>query len=91
MKMMEALGLIDNKPPCPGFMVHFEWRDGPILRTDYFPDKGTNEPLIKTEEEAWTLAHRFANAMGDKICNIYVVNDIWIPVSGYERQRIKSR
>lgn len=87
MKMKEAMAIIDAKEK--GFMVHFEKVEGGILGSDYFPDKNTGEDLIKTEGEAWELARRFANATSPKeYVNIYVVDNKFYPVSGYERKKL---
>jgi hypothetical protein len=98
MKMKEAMALIKKsekvkpeKPKKNGFMVHFEKVDGRTLAAGYFPD-GHTEKLIKTEEEAWILAHRFAKATDSKeYINIYVVNGNWRPVAHYTTKAIRRR
>lgn len=85
--MKEAMAIIDAKEK--GFRVAFEKVGGGVLRSDYFPDKDAGEDLIKTEEEAWELAKRFANAVSPKeYVNIYVVDNKSYPVSGYERKKL---
>jgi hypothetical protein len=79
MKLQEALDIINKK----GFMVSFEKRDGSILRSDHFPDKHAGEKLISTEEEAWELANKFANATDETYVNIYVIDSTFSPVKNY--------
>ncbi len=72
MKMAEALEIMgkDNG----GFMVSFEWVKGSILGSDYFPEKYANEELIKTKEEAWVLACRFAEKTFNRAVNVRVID-----------------
>lgn len=79
-----------SKKPNEGFMVSFEKRMGGVLASHHFPDKHGGEPLIKTEEEAWRLANRFASATGNDIVNIYVVDSQWSPVKDYNLKRIRK-
>lgn len=88
MKLNEALAIINGKKR-KGYMVHFEVREGGVLRSDYFPDKHEREPLIQTEEEAWSLAKRFADSTDENTVNIYVVDNTFSPVSGYDNKRLK--
>ena len=87
MKLSEAMKIIDRKEK--GFIVGFEVLKGSILRSDNFPDKHAGEELIKTEEEAWELARRFANATDDRTVNIYVKDHTHSPVSGYDKKKLK--
>jgi len=88
MKLSEALKIIEKSER--GFMVSFEKRDRSILRSDKFPDTDSGEPLIKTEAEAWILAKRFARATDENIVNIYVIDQTFSPVPGYETKKLKS-
>lgn len=97
MKYQEVIDLIrknERKPRLSkkvneGFMVSFEKKSGGVLESKHFPDKRAGEPLIKTEEEAWNLAKRFASATDDTIVNIYVTESNWVPVKGYEKRIIR--
>jgi hypothetical protein len=89
MTMQEAMDIINNKPK--GYMVVFEWIDGSILKSDYFPDGDGGEKLIEAEWEAWELANRFAKVTKGRTCNIYVVDDKFSPVEGYEDRQIANR
>ena len=100
MKMKEAMALIKKsekeisakakKKELQGFMVHFEKVEGHILSAGYFPDKHAGEKLIKTEDEAWEMASRFAKATDYKeYINIYVVNNNWRPVAYYATKAIR--
>lgn len=93
MKMKDAMAIIDIAES--GFMVTFEkveGESGGILASDHFPDKHAGEPLIKTEHEAWELANRFARATHpDKIVNIYVIEQDFVPVKGYAGKIIRRR
>ena len=97
MKYKEAIDIIRkneknprfSKTPDAGFMISFEKRSGGLLESQYFPEKHDNEPLIKTEEEAWRLAKRFAAATNESIVNIYVVDSEFSPVQGYDRKTIR--
>jgi hypothetical protein len=88
MKLSEAMSIIEKKES--GYMIHFEKRIRNTLSADYFPDKHENENLIKSEYEAWKLAKRFANATDETYVNIYVIDNNFRPVSGYEKRKLKS-
>ena len=91
MKYYEALKII-NEGLNPGFMVHFEWKKGGMLYSDYFPDKHAGEKLIESEEEAWELAKRFARKTVGKCVNIYVIKGSdFTPVDGYKNKEIENR
>jgi len=85
MKMSEAKRIMDGR--TKGYRVHFESVQGCCLLGDFFPDRG--EELIPTENEAWYLAHRFASRTRGRCVNIYVVDEDYKPVEGYEK--IKNR
>lgn len=87
MKMQEARRIINGVPK--GFRVSFDHKRGSILESDHFPDR--DEPLIPSEAEAWTLAAMFAENTKGKCINIYVVNEEWTPVKGYELREIENR
>lgn len=79
-----------RKEKTGGFMVHFEVRERSMLSSRYFPDKHAGEKLIKTEEEAWDLAHRFAKATPENYVNIYVIHGVnFVPVTGYNARAIR--
>ncbi len=88
MKYQEALNIIKEKEKL-GFMISFEKHIGSILESDHFPDKHAGEDLIQTEREAWELAEQFANATGDDIVNIYVIDKDFGPVEGYREMKLK--
>ena len=67
MKIAEAMDIINGVPK--GYMVHFEWKEGNILRSDHFPDKHAGEKLINIEAEAWFLASKFASEMKGRVVN----------------------
>jgi hypothetical protein len=90
MKMTEAQAIIDGKNN-EGFMVHFEWKKGGMLYSDYFPDNHAGESLIKTEKEAWRLAVEFAKKMRGEVVNLYVVKSDYMPVAGYQAKCIENR
>jgi hypothetical protein len=103
MKMKEAMALIKKSEKeksekekkkakeLQGFMVHFEKKEGHILASGYFPDKHAGEKLIKTEDEAWELASRFAKATSpNEYVNIYVVDNQWRPVGHYTTKGIRT-
>ncbi len=88
MKLSDAKNIIDNAPRLAGYRVSFEIKDGGVLRSDYFPDK--DETALKTEDEAWEWAARFAFAGKNKnIVNVYVIsaND-FNPAPGYEKRKL---
>lgn len=89
MKRKEAMEMINPENKEAGFMVSFEVRERSILRSDHFPDKHAGEELIETEEEAWELARKFANATDDKYVNIYVTDHTFSPVRGYDSKTIR--
>jgi hypothetical protein len=88
MNFKEAIDIIEKHERC--FMVHFEVVEGGLLHSDYFPDKHAGERLIPTEIEAWELASRFAKATDDNYVNIYVIDDKFKPVNGYESRIFKA-
>jgi hypothetical protein len=47
--------------------------------------------MIQYEEEAWELAAKFAARTKGRNVNIYVVDDQWCPVFGYEARKIENR
>jgi hypothetical protein len=87
MKFQEALDIINKKEK--GYMVSFEVRERGVLRSDHFPDKHAGELLIPTEEEAWILAEKFANSTGSDVVNIYVIDNTFSPVKGYDKKKFK--
>lgn len=94
MKMSEAISIIGGGQKKMGYMVSFEWADHGILKGDHFPDKHAGEDLIPTEEEAWTLAMLFANKTRNlpvPAVNIFVRDQDYNPVPGYEEKEIKNR
>lgn len=91
MKMQDALSLMAVGIKPKGYMVHFEWSEGAMLRSDHFPDKRAGEPLIASEEEAWVLAYAFAQKTTGRCVNIYVIQDDFTPVKSYALQRIDNR
>ena len=89
MKMQEALDIINNAEK--GFMVSFEERGNGLLKSNHFPERRSGEDLIETEEEAWDLANKFANATDvSKYVNIYVTDASYKPVKGYEQKIIRK-
>ncbi len=88
MKIEEALKIIEDHES--GFMISFELREGRLLKSDYFPDKHAGELLIKTEEEAWELAERFADATDESYVNIYVIDHTFSPVTRYSEKVLKK-
>ncbi len=99
MKYKEAISVIksNNYKRCntttkkeTGFMVSFEKRERGVLCSGYFPDKHADEPLIKSETEAWYLANKFAQATCDNYVNIYVIDHTFSPVKGYANKKLKS-
>ena len=87
MLLKEAMKLIELNEK--GFMVSFEVMEGSVLRSDHFPDTDAGEKLIETEVEAWDLAERFAKATDDKTVNIYVIDQTFSPVRGYDKKKLK--
>lgn len=79
----------EGKDP-KGFMVKFEHKIDGTLRGSQFPDKHAGEPLIKTEEEAWELARKFAESLPQDYVNIFVVKEDFCPVEGYEEKILKK-
>ena len=73
-----------------GFMVNFELRQGCGLLGEYFPDCHAGEELFETEEIAWEIARRFADAMQGQAVNVYVIGPGFSPVAGYEKKTIRA-
>lgn len=72
-----------------GYRVSFERAENGVLISDFFPDR--DETLIHSEERAWELAEQFARNTKQWAVNIYVVDENFSPVEGYEKRRIKNR
>lgn len=91
MQMNEARKIMDGFEVAepPGFRVHFERVVGSMLESDYFPAR--NEPLIKTEDEAWFMAGKFAAKTFGRCVNIYVIDEHFAPVPNYQVGRITNR
>jgi len=94
MKMKDVLKIIKNHKR--GYRVHFDriilidrFPYNKIIEDDYFPEE--DEPLIASEEEAWDLAKRFANATRGTTCNLYVIDENFDPVPSYREKEIKNR
>lgn len=92
MKMKEAMDIINNNipPKDKGFMVSYEYRTRNLLVGDHFPDTHGGEKLIKSEEEAWKLAEKFAKATGNEYINIYVIDQNFHPVKDYHKRTFKK-
>jgi len=85
MKMSEARKIIDE---LPTFRVHFEERDGCILRTDYVPE--CDEAPFDTESEAWDFASEMAREFPSKYVNFFVVDSCARPVEGYRPKTLRG-
>lgn len=77
MRLKLANAIIKGRP-VSGFMVHCQKRSD--LVAEYFPDTSYGEELIKTEEEAWVLAGKFAEKTRGLYINVYVVDSNFVPV-----------
>jgi hypothetical protein len=88
MRLNEAKKIIYEGIKPRGYRVSFERLDRHILKGDHFPDR--DEPMIQYEEEAWELAAKFAAITKGRNVNVYVVDDQWRPVPGYEA-KIENR
>ncbi len=85
MKLQTAHDLMYHRK-C--YRVHFEKRELGLLYTDYFPER--DEPAFVTEEEAWKWAREFATKSPLEYVNIYVVDEHWRPVPGYQERRLRT-
>lgn len=83
--------IIKGESSIIGFMIHFEHAGDGFLRSDHFPDKHGEEPLIKTEIKAWRLANSFAVNTKGRCINIYVIDQDFNPVKDYENKKIENR
>lgn len=85
--MKEALEIINSGPA--GFMVAFSEVRGASLLGGYFPAVELGEPPIATENEAWSLAARFANNCKGRYVDIYVIRcEDFTPVPGYKERKL---
>jgi len=88
MKLSVAMELI--RIAESGYRIHFEIIEGGVIHSDFFPDR--DEPLIKDLDTAWDIARRFAKAVDlNRYVNIYVVDEKYTPVGGYEKKTINKR
>lgn len=74
-----------------GFMVRFYEANEGTLIENHFPEGEKGEPLIPTEKRAWELATQFASKMKNKCVDIYVINDVFLPVKNHKQFMIKNR
>jgi hypothetical protein len=87
----EDIQKIDDKcTEQKGFMVEFEKRVSGMLRSGHFPDKHAGKLLIKTEEEAWESARRFARDNSQDHVNIYVIDQDFRPVKGFYEKILRK-
>lgn len=84
MKLEEAKRIISNTPD--GYIVDFEIHEGISLKTDYFPDIKSENPL-NTFEEANSLALEFAKVDPLKYVNI-CVQSIKLNCRGFSSERL---
>lgn len=90
MRLVDAVREMTDARASKGYSVRFEWRRGGMLEGDRVPHR--DEPLFETEEQAWHFAAMFAAGLGgQKICNVYVVDDNGTPVDGYRDRRYLPR
>ncbi len=87
MEIKEAMEIMEGRPI--GFRVHFEKVGGGSLTSDFFPNR--EEKLISTEIEAWRLANSFSTHTFGKYVNIYVIDQNFRPVPGYEAKKSPNR
>jgi hypothetical protein len=84
-----ALDIINDGEKLKGFRVHYrEEKDTDPL---FFPSKLAREVPIKTEEEAWELAEKFAAKTVGRFNDIYVVTQDCIAVKGYKEKTLNKR
>jgi hypothetical protein len=88
MKIAEAITLLESGPSRPaGYRVQWEWRERGLLRSDMTPDR--EEEPFKTEKEAWEFAVKLATVIGDRICNVFVIDaKTFAPVPNYESKTL---
>lgn len=92
MKLQAALSIINQTSKShKRYLVSFEWVENNILKSDYFPDILNGEEAFDTEADAWSIAYKFTSAMGDKIANVYVTTDRFIPVDTYRERMLNKR
>lgn len=90
MQLNEAMDIISGKKNRKGYCVSFEVRSPGILSSDHFPDVLAGEPGIESEEEAWRLAKRFAEAK-QRVVNVYVIYaKDFTPVVGYRSRMLNK-
>jgi len=88
MKLKDAIKIILSESHTTGYMISFEQKDGSVLRSDHFPDKNAGEELIEDLDTAWKLAELFAEKTRGKTVNVYVIDDKFRPVAGYEKRKM---
>ena len=89
MKMSVANKIIEQGPSLKGYRVSFEKKEGALLFSDYFPEE--DELMIPTEDEAWEIAQKFAEKSHGTYVNIYITDQDYNPVKGYQTKRIRNR
>lgn len=89
MRRAAVLDIIQRGIQPAGYRVSFDRVDGKFLVGGWFPER--DEPLIETEALAWAWAIQFAAKTFGRYVNIYVIDDNWVPVPGYEARLIENR
>jgi hypothetical protein len=92
MTFNEAHQIIDQYKDQPdGYYVHFEHKEGVILRSDYIPS-GYGEGLFDTFKDAQEFAVRFAKATVGQCVNFYITDENHRGIDSYDvRWRIENR
>lgn len=89
MKLKEAEAIIKKANTPRGFRVFFDRRCMGVLIGDYFP--AGDEPPFDTEEKAWEMALKFAEATTvSEFVNILVVDSLFNPVKGYNEKMLRK-
>ncbi|MFH1648574.1 MAG: hypothetical protein ABIA11_02500 [Patescibacteria group bacterium] len=88
MKMSEANKIIERGPSLKGYRVSFEKKTRALLFSNYFPED--DEPMIPTEDEAWEIAQKFAEKSRGIYVNIYITDQSYNPVKGYQTKIIRN-
>lgn len=91
MKIKEAEAIIKKANTPRGFRVTFERRERErgVLIGDYFP--AGDEPPFDTEEEAWEMARKFAEATTvNEFVNIFVMDSRFNCVNGWRERMLRK-
>jgi len=88
MKLKKAQEIIKASARDGFIVVFYRFYEPGKTVFDFFPEM--DESPIKTEDEAWELAKKFAEKTFDYCLDIYVYDENFTPVKEYKKKMIRN-